>query len=59
MKITNKDKFSFLPKRCHKCNTLFWLEFYNNYYREVGIESYSLKRNKCKRCIRSDEDVED
>lgn len=48
--ITDKDKFAFLPKRCSKCNTLFWLETYNIYYEKLGLQ-YDLKSIKCKRCI--------
>ena len=48
MTITDKDGFAFLPKRCDKCNRLFWFEPYWVYYKEVGIERYSLKQIKCK-----------
>ena len=48
MTITDKDGFALLPKRCDKCNRLFWFEPYWVYYKEVGIERYSLKQIKCK-----------
>lgn len=48
MTITYKDRFALIPKRCDKCNRLFWLEPYSVYYKEVGIEYYSLKQIKCK-----------
>jgi hypothetical protein len=51
MTITNYDGVAILPKRCDKCNRLFWLEPYNVFYKTVGIESYSLKQIKCKNCI--------
>lgn len=47
MTITTHDCFAVLPKRCDKCNRLFWLEPYDIYYKEVGIEHYSLKQIKC------------
>gem|GEM_PF-4352461 len=48
MTITYKDGFALIPKRCDKCHRLFWLEPYSVYYKEVGIEHYSLKQIKCK-----------
>lgn len=50
MTITTHDGLAILPKRCNDCNRLFWLEPYDVYYREVGIEHYSLKQIKCLRC---------
>ncbi len=51
MKLTKKDKFAMLPKRCNKCNTLFIFEWYNNYYKIFGIGDYHLEQVKCKRCV--------
>ena len=51
MTITKYDGFAILPKRCDRCNRLFWLESYNIFYKTVGIESYSLKQIECKNCI--------
>lgn len=51
MTITKYDRFAILPKRCDRCNRLFWLEPYNIFYKLVGIESYSLKQIECKNCI--------
>ena len=51
MTITKYDRVAILPKRCNKCNRLFWLEPYNVYYKEVGIEHYSLKQIECKNHI--------
>jgi hypothetical protein len=51
MTITKHDRVAFLPKRCDGCNRLFWLEQYNIYYKEVGIEHYPLKQIECKNCI--------
>lgn len=51
MTITNYDGVAILPKRCDRCNRLFWLEPYNTYYRTVGIECLSLKYIECKNCI--------
>lgn len=33
MTITYYDHFAIVPKRCSKCNRLFWLEPYNIHYR--------------------------
>lgn len=51
MTITKYDRVSILPKRCDRCNRLFWLEPYNIFYKTVGIEEYSLKQIECKNCI--------
>lgn len=51
MTITKYDEVAILPKRCSRCNRLFWLESYNIFYKTVGIESYSLKQIECKECI--------
>ena len=51
MTITTYDRVAILPKRCDRCNRLFWLEPYNVYYKEVGIEHYSLKQIACKQCV--------
>ena len=55
MIITNYDRVAILPKRCNKCNRLFWLEPYNIFYKCVGIEWYSIKRIKCINCISEEE----
>ena len=57
MTITKHDGFSILPKRCNKCNRLFWLESYDVYYKEVGVQHYSLKQVKCLECINHDKGV--
>lgn len=44
--------FALLPKFCGKCGRTFWLEPYETYYQEVGIEHYSLKCAKCPRCYK-------
>lgn len=51
MTITKHDRVAILPKRCDKCNRLFWLEPYNIFYKTVGIQMYSLKQIACKECI--------
>ena len=51
MTLTKHDRFAIIPKRCDKCNRLFWLEPYNIFYKTVGIEEYSLKQIECKNCI--------
>ena len=51
MTITKYDRVSILPKRCDRCNRLFWLESYNIFYKTVGIGSISLKQIECKNCI--------
>ena len=52
MTITKYDGVSILPKRCDRCNRLFWLEPYNIFYKAVGIEGYPLKHIECKHCHR-------
>lgn len=51
MTITKHDGFAIIPKRCDKCNRLFWLEEYDIYYREVGIQRYSLRQIECRECM--------
>lgn len=40
MTITYCDKFAFKPKRCWKCNKLFWLEPY--YIREATVSPFGI-----------------
>ena len=47
-------KFAIIPKTCDKCRRIFWLERYETFYREVGIEHYDLKCVKCFRCRRNE-----
>ena len=54
MTITTHDRVAILPKRCDKCNRLFWLEPYNFYYRE--IYGYSLRCIKCVKCEEEQDD---
>ena len=56
MTITKYDGVAILPKRCNKCNRLFWLESYNVFHILVGIENYPLKQIKCKNCISEDKE---
>lgn len=51
MTITKYDGVAIIPKRCDKCNRLFWLEPYNISYKTVGVDSYSLEQIECKNCI--------
>ena len=51
MTITRHDGVAIIPKRCDKCNRLFWLEPYDIYYKMVGCFGYSLKHIKCIECI--------
>ena len=50
MILTKYDKFALLPKRCNKCNSLFWLEPYNVFYRSLPT-SPELEFCKCSRCV--------
>ena len=52
MTITKYYGFALFPKRCSKCNRLFILEPYDIYYKQVGINYYSLKQIKCLECIK-------
>ena len=54
MTITKHDGIAIIPKRCDKCNRLFWLEPYDVFYKMVGVEYYSLKRIKCIECIKAE-----
>lgn len=51
MTITKHDGFAIVPKRCNKCNRLFWFESYDIYYKTVGIPQHLLRRTKCQECI--------
>lgn len=51
MTITRYDGMAILPKRCDKCNRLFWLEPYNTYYKTVLIGFGDIKFIKCIECI--------
>lgn len=51
MTITKYDGVAILPKRCDKCNRLFWLEPYNVFYKNVGIGDYYLEQIECKNCM--------
>lgn len=55
MTLTKYDRVAIIPKRCDKCNRLFWLEGYNVFYKMVGVGFYSLKRIKCKKCVEGEE----
>lgn len=50
MTITRWDKIALLPKRCDKCNRLFWLEGYKVRTIMVGIEDYPLEWIICREC---------
>lgn len=54
MTITKHDRIAFIPTRCNKCNRLFIFEPYDFYYKEVGIEHYSLRLVKCKECYKKE-----
>ena len=51
MTITKYDGVAILPKRCDRCNRLFWLEPYNIFYELLLIERYPFKQIVCKKCI--------
>lgn len=51
MTITRYDGIAIFPKRCDKCNRLFWLEPYDTYYRHVLIGYPPIKFIKCIECI--------
>ena len=51
MTITRYDGIAIFPKRCDKCNRLFWLEPYNTYYKHVLIGCAPIKFIKCIECI--------
>lgn len=54
MTITKYDGVAIIPKRCDKCNRLFWLEPYNISYKTVGVDSHSLELIECKKCVESE-----
>lgn len=54
MTISYYDRFAILPKRCDYCNRLFWMEPYNVWYRQVGIEHFPLKQIQCKECYQKE-----
>ena len=51
MTITKYDRVAILPKRCNRCNRLFWLEPYNKFCKTVGVGLYSLDLIECKNCM--------
>ena len=51
MTITKYDRFAMFPKRCDKCNRLFWLEPYNIYYKMVGLD-INIKCVECRECVK-------
>lgn len=55
MTLTKYDRFAIIPKRCDKCNRLFWLEGYNVFYKMVGVENYSLEQTECKECVKRED----
>ena len=54
MTITKYDGFAIIPKRCDRCNRLFWLEPYKIYYNVFGVGCYFLKQIECKKCAESE-----
>ena len=58
MTLTKYDRVAIIPKRCDKCNRLFWLEGYNVFYKMVGVGIYPLKQTKCKKCVESEDKAE-
>lgn len=50
MTITIHDGFALTPKRCSKCNRLFVLEFYDNYYKQVGFGYLDVMQIECRKC---------
>lgn len=50
MTITTHDRVAILPKRCDKCNRLFWLEPYNIFYRFTNLFCDSIECIECKKC---------
>lgn len=54
MTLTKYDKFAVVPKRCNRCNRLFWLEPYNIHYKTVGIGCQSIIEVECKFCVKAD-----
>lgn len=51
MTITRYDGVAIIPKRCDRCNRLFWLEPYNVTFKPIGVESISLPLIECINCI--------
>lgn len=50
MTITTHDRIAILPKRCDKCNRLFWLESYNVFNRFTNQFGDSIECIECKEC---------
>lgn len=50
MTITTHDRIAILPKRCDKCNRLFWLEPYNVLYKYNNILGSSISYIECTKC---------
>lgn len=58
MTITRHDGIAIPPKRCDRCNRLFWLEWYDTYYKCVGIDYHDLKQIKCLECVGAEKGAE-
>lgn len=57
MTIMKHDRFAMFPKRCDKCNRLFWLEPYNIYYKMVGLYyEQTFKCAECQECAKKRKD---
>lgn len=50
MTLSYYDKFAFLPKRCNKCNRLFWLEWYSSFVKPFPNEADFYNHLLCKKC---------
>lgn len=55
MTLMRYDKFALLPKRCYRCNRLFWLEPYNVYERDIAPSVSILKMIICEECLKEKE----
>ena len=47
---TRYDSIAIIPRRCDVCHNLFWLQPFNVYVKEVGIEHDPINIVKCKKC---------
>lgn len=54
MTLLKYDRLAIVPKRCDRCNRLFWLEPYNIYYKTIGMGFQSIQKVECKVCVKAD-----
>lgn len=52
MKLRQYDGIAIVPRRCHMCNRLFWMQPYDYVYKQIGLGVVPIidKRTRCVQC---------